>query len=193
VAASEQAAAEIAAQLGYPVALKISSPDLLHKTEAGGVVLGVQNEQEARSAYRAILQRVQAYAPGIKTDGVLVTPMARDGVEVILGGRRDEVFGPVIMVGSGGIYTELTRDVTIRVLPLVDGEIARGLRIYPLLTGARGRHESDVNALVASIERVSRFLVEHPEVVELEINPLRVFRKGDGVWALDAVLKISGQ
>jgi acetate---CoA ligase (ADP-forming) len=194
LAASEEEAAAIAAHIGYPVALKICSPELIHKTEAGGVMLGVPNEHALRTAYQTILRSAQAYAPGLHADGVLVTPMAPDGIEVIIGGRRDPVFGPMVMVGSGGLYTELVRDVTIRVLPLAEGEagdMVRELRVYPVFTGARGHSEADLDSLANSVEIVSRLLVEHPEVIEVEINPLRVFGKGRGAWALDAVLKVS--
>ncbi|MBI3044971.1 MAG: acetate--CoA ligase family protein [Betaproteobacteria bacterium] len=194
--ASEEEAAAFAAQAGYPVALKVSSPGLMHKTEAGAVALAIRDKSELIAAYRSIVQRAAAHIPGLPVEGVLVTPMAEDGIELIVGGRRDPVFGPVVMVGSGGIYTEVMRDATIRVLPLLDGEAAemlRELRIHPVLAGNRSNPPADIDSAARCIEAVARLLASHPEVEDVEINPLRVFPEGRGAWALDAVLRVSAQ
>lgn len=194
--ASEDEAAVFAAQVGYPIAMKVSSPGLVHKTEAGAVALGIQNKDALIAAFRSIVQDTTDHAPGLPVEGVLITPMAEDGVELIVGGRRDPVFGPVAMVGSGGIYTEVMRDAAIRVLPLVEGEAAemlRELRIHPVLAGSRGKPASDVEAAARCIEAVARLLMSHPEVEDVEINPLKVFPEGHGAWALDAVLRVSPQ
>ncbi|HVL55713.1 MAG TPA: acetate--CoA ligase family protein [Burkholderiaceae bacterium] len=189
----EDEAVAAAAALGYPVALKVCAADLPHKTEAGAIALGVGSEAELRRAHRRIVAGALEHVPGLATEGVLVAPMAEDGVEVIVGARRDPVFGPVLMVGSGGIYTEILRDAAIGVLPLAPGEpleLIRSLRVYPLLQGARGRAAADVDALVDCIETVARLMLAHPEVAEIEINPLRVLAAGRGAVPLDALMRI---
>jgi acyl-CoA synthetase (NDP forming) len=195
LANSEDEAVACADALGYPVALKVCAADLIHKTEAGAVALKIKCEQTLRAAYRDILSNAHAYAPDLAVDGVLVAPMAEDGVEVIIGARRDPVFGPIIVVGSGGIYAEVLHDAAIGVLPLIPGEahdLIRSLRIHPLLNGARGKPKADVNALIHCIEATSRLLLEHPEVAEIEINPLRVLTEGRGAFPLDALMILEG-
>lgn len=191
LAHSEGEAADCAARLGYPVVLKVCAADLLHKTEAGAVALKIPDESSLRQAYRTILARALDHAPGLSIEGVLVAPMAEDGVEVIVGARRDPVFGPVVMVGSGGIYTEVLHDAAIGVLPLVEGEaheLIRTLRIHPILAGVRGKPAADVDALAQCIGAVSALMLEHPEIAEIEINPLRVLAQGRGALPLDALM-----
>ncbi len=193
LAGSEDEAVARARVIGFPVALKVCAADLMHKTEAGAVALNLRDEAALRDAYRHVLDNVRRHAATLALEGVLVAPMAPEGVEVIVGARRDPVFGPVVMVGSGGIYTEVLRDAAIGVLPLVPGEaqaLIRSLRIHPLLAGARGRPEADVDALAACVEAVARLMQEHPEVAELEINPLRVFERGRGAAPLDALMVV---
>ena len=192
VSTEDEAAAQ-AASIGYPVVLKVCAADLPHKTEAGAVALDVRDEAALRDAYRRILASARRYGPELHVEGVIVAAMVDDGVEMIVGGRRDPVFGPLIMVGFGGIYTELMQDVALRVLPLVPGEsreLVHSLRGYPLLAGARGRPVADTGALAACIEAVAQILLEYPEVQELEINPLRVFDHGRGALALDALMHL---
>ena len=133
----------------------------------------------------------QHYDAKLDIDGVLVAPLAGEGVEVIVGARRDPVFGPIIVIGSGGIYTEVMRDAVIGVLPLVENEareLIRSLRIHPLLDGARGKPKADIGALTRCIDAVSRLMLEHPEIAEIEINPLRVLPETRGAHPLDALM-----
>lgn len=190
---SEDEAVERACAMGFPVVLKVCAADLMHKTEAGAVALNVRDETAVRIAYRHVLEGALRHTPGLAVEGVLVSPMASDGVEVIVGARRDPVFGPVVMVGSGGIYTELLRDVAIGVLPLMSGEadeLIRSLRIHSLLAGARGQAPADIEALARVVEAVGKLMLEHPEVSEIEINPLRVFERGRGAVPLDALMVV---
>ena len=193
LAGSEDEAVEQARAIGFPVVLKVCAADLMHKTEAGAVALNLPDDRAVRGAYRRILDGAQRYSPGLAIEGVLVSPMAADGVEVIVGARRDPVFGPVVMVGSGGIYTEVLRDAAIGVLPLAPGEapeLIRSLRIHPLLAGARGKAPADVDALAGCVEAIARLMLEHPEVSEIEVNPLRVFERGRGAIPLDALMVV---
>lgn len=188
---SDDEAVASAARIGYPVVLKVCAADLPHKTEAGAVALGILDETALRAAYRTVIERAGRHVAGLEIEGVLVAPMAEDGVEVIVGARRDPVFGPVVMVGSGGVHAEVLRDAAIAVLPLVPGEaheLIRSLRVYPLLLGARGKPEADLDALARCVDALARVMVEHPEISELEINPLRVLAKGRGALPLDALM-----
>lgn len=189
--ASEDEALAHAAHLGGRVVLKVCAADLPHKTEAGAVALGLQGEAAVRAAYRRILADVQRHVPGLQVEGVIVAPMLGEGVELIVGARRDPVFGPVVMVGAGGIHAEVLRDVAIAVLPLAPGEAAaltRSLRVWPLLDGARGRPPADVDALARVVEAVATVMLDHPAIQELEINPVRVLARGQGAWPLDALM-----
>jgi len=191
LATGEDDAVRHAQALGFPVALKVCAAGLPHKTEAGAVALGLADVSALRAAYRRILDAARRYAPQLDIEGVIVAPMAGEGVEVIVGARRDPVFGPLVMVGSGGIYAEVLRDAAIGVLPLVPGEaleLIRSLRVFPLLAGARGRPAGDLDALVTCVEVVARLMLDHPRVAEIEINPVRVLAQGEGAWPLDALM-----
>jgi len=193
LAQTEEEAVASAGRIGYPVVLKVCAANLPHKTEAGAVALNLKDAAAVREAYQRILASARRHTPDVQVEGVIVTGMAQEGVELIVGGRRDPVFGPVVMVGSGGIYTEVLRDAAVRVLPLVPGEadaLVRSLRGYPLLAGARGRPVADVAAVAACLESVGRIMMEHPEIEEIEINPLRVFPEGQGAVPLDALMRV---
>jgi acetate---CoA ligase (ADP-forming) len=171
-----------AAELGYPVVLK--AVDLLHKSDAGGVVLGLRNEEELASAFDDLAARL---APGS-----LSVEAAEDvtaGFELLAGARRDPAFGPLVAVGAGGIHAEVLRDTAIALGP-VDEEVAeeliRSLALAPLLTGARSRPPLDVAAAARAVAALSRFAAAHPEIAEVEVNPLLVRRAGDGAVGLDA-------
>jgi acyl-CoA synthetase (NDP forming) len=190
---TELAALEPAAKaLGFPLTLKIQSPDLPHKTEAGGVRLGLADQSAAHAAYRAIIDAVRSCRPDARIDGVLAQPMAPAGVEMIIGAVRDDVFGPIIMVGAGGTRTELYKDVTYRLAP-VDANAARTmlreLRSAPLLSGYRGAPASDEAACAELIARISEFAVECRDIVrEVEINPVVVHPAGKGITIVDALM-----
>lgn len=193
LARSDREAAAAAASIGYPVVMKIQSADIAHKTEAGGVRIGVANEVAARVAFDEIVASAVAYAPGAAIDGVLVQEMISGGTELILGVQNDALFGPAVMVGLGGIFAEVMKDVSFRLAPLMrsDAEaMVRELRGFALLDGARGRPKADVAAVVDTLMRLSALAVDLREsLAELDINPLAVLPAGQGVRALDALVK----
>jgi acyl-CoA synthetase (NDP forming) len=176
-------------KLNAPVVLKIVSPDILHKTEAGGVKLGVTAET-AEEAYGAIVASAKRYAPDARIDGVIVSPMAPDGVECILGARNDPVFGPVVLFGLGGVFTEVLKDVSFRRAPFgveMAHEMVEELKSVELLKGARGQPATDLDALAQAISRLSLFAAAHGDAIEsVEMNPLRA--TPDGCLALDALI-----
>lgn len=184
-----------AAALGYPLALKIQSPDLPHKTEVGGVRLGIGDAAALRRSYDAMLAELRRRRPDARLQGVLLQPMARPGIEVILGTIRDPGFGPLVMVGAGGVMTELFKDVAYRLAP-VDAEGARRmlgeLRIARLLDGFRGAPAADIDALAALVARLSRFAADNRDLVqEVELNPVIVHRAGEGCTIVDALLTVA--
>lgn len=189
---SADAAVAAAGELGYPVVLKIVSPDLPHKTEVGGVVVGINGDDELRDAYETMIAGVRAKAPQARIEGVLVAPMVKGGVELILGTKRDPIFGPVVMAGMGGIFAEVMQDVALRVAPVDEAEaleMLRSLRSYKVLDGARGRPRADLAATARAIAALSRFAQRHADTVgEIDINPLLVLPEGKGAVALDALI-----
>ncbi len=181
VAGSEGEAAELAGQVGFPVVLKIVSPDIVHKTEAGGVLLNLKTEAEVAAGYRKILENAKKYRPEAKISGVLVSEMAPQSTEVIVGAVKDAQFGQTVMFGLGGIFVELLKDVNFRVAPLTDAdakEMITQLKAYPLLNGYRNTPPADIDALAAILCNVSRLVMEHPEIKELDLNPIMAYPKG---------------
>jgi len=180
-----------AEEIGYPVALKVMSPDILHKTEAGVVALRVRDEEELRNTYGRILEKAEKFRPGARVRGVLVQEMISGGQECIVGVRRDPVFGPVIAVGLGGIFVEVLKDVSLRLAP-VDRQtvlsMLQELDGLPLLQGARGTPPRDVEALVSLVQSVSRMALNEPDLVELDVNPVMVLEQGRGAVAVDALI-----
>lgn len=192
VAESAAAAAAVAEEIGFPVALKIVSPDITHKTEVGGVALGLRDARAVREAADAILGRVAIERPEAMIRGLLVEAMAAVGKELLLGGVRDEQFGPLVMVGFGGIYVEVFADTATRLAPVSSTEalvMLDELRMAPLLRGTRGEPPVDRDALTAIVARFSQLLVDLPELAEIEINPLTV--GPDGAVAVDARARLS--
>jgi acyl-CoA synthetase (NDP forming) len=187
-----ESGARAAEELGYPVALKIVSPDIVHKSDAGGVALGIADREAFIGAWKAMMPRVREAHPTARIEGVLVTPMVSGGIEMIVGVHRDPIFGPVAMVGFGGIFAELFGDVSLRRAPVRRHEalaMIRELKGFGLLDGARGRPKADVAALADTIVRLSGLAVANDAVVEsIEINPVRVLGEGAGALALDAAL-----
>lgn len=195
LATSEDAAVGAAAAIGYPVVLKIDSPDILHKTEAGAVRLGLEDADAVRRAYREVLAAARAYAPGAKVNGVLVQEMASGGTEVIAGVTYDAQLGPMLLVGSGGVMVEVFNDVAHRHCPITHAEALemideiKGAR---LLRGFRGKPAADIDALADTLVRVSHLAVHlQGRLAELDINPLMVMPAGQGVKALDALMVLS--
>lgn len=187
LAATAEEAARLAGQLGYPVAMKIVSPDITHKSDAGGVRLNIQNEDELVASFEEMMRETGRRVPGARVQGVLLQTMVSGGTEVILGGRRDPQFGPVLVYGLGGIFTELLRDVSFRVAPVSRREaleMIKETKSYKILAGARGKQPGDIDGLVDCITRLGALIHDHPEIAEVDINPLVV--KPEGCIALDA-------
>lgn len=174
-------------KMGFPVALKIASPDIVHKSDSGGVRLSLNNGSEVRAAYREIMDGVQEKNPSASIQGVSVQKMAKPGTEVIVGTSKDPQFGPVIMFGLGGIFVEVLKDVSFRIIPLgrKDAlEMIEEIKGYPLLKGYRGKEPVDIPALTEIILKISKVMEEHPEIKELELNPIIAYKKG--ALAVDA-------
>ncbi|MBC8314981.1 MAG: acetate--CoA ligase family protein [Bacteroidales bacterium] len=195
IASSEKQAVSIAETIGYPVALKINSPDILHKTEAGGLKLNIQNNEDLLAAYNEILINAREYNPNAQLNGILIQEMVRDGIEVIIGVNNNPQFGPTVMFGLGGIFVEILKDVSMRVAPLSfeDAmEMIKEIKGFKVLTGARGRSKADIHAIAGVLVKVSRMALDlEDQIAELDINPLLVMPEGKGVCVADAlVLKI---
>jgi acyl-CoA synthetase (NDP forming) len=187
LATSKTEAVELAKKMGFPVVMKIVSPDIVHKTDSGGVKLGVQNGTQAGKAYSEIIANVKKHDPRAKIVGVSVQKMARPGVEVIIGMTKDAQFGPVIMFGLGGILVEVLKDVSFRIVPMTKrdaAEMIEEIKGYPLLKGYRGSEPANIPYLEELIVKVSDFVDKNPEIKELDLNP--VFAYKDGGIAVDA-------
>jgi hypothetical protein len=189
VAATREEAVAAAGAIGFPVVLKVLSADIAHKSEAGGVALGLRNAEEVAAAFDAMMARVRAHSPQAHIEGALVARMIEGGVETVIGTKRDPVFGPVVLFGLGGVYVEVLKDVTLRLAPVdraTAREMIRGIKGYPLLAGARGRPPADIDALADALVAMSRFAAAHPQVTSAEINPFIALPQG-GV-AVDALI-----
>ncbi len=187
LARSEDEAVSIARELGFPVVLKIASPDVVHKTDAGGVKLNLKTSAQVAKAYEDIMRSVKEKHPLAKVQGVSVQKMAKPGVEVIIGMSKDAQFGPVIMFGLGGVWVEVLKDVSFRIVPLEARdahEMVQEIKGRPLLEGYRGQEAVDVANLEKMILKVSGFVEQHPEVKELDLNPVVAYK--DGAVAVDA-------
>jgi acyl-CoA synthetase (NDP forming) len=181
-----RAAAE---KMGYPVAIKVISEQISHKSDVGGVQLNLRNGPAVEEAFEDMLRRISQSYPEAKIDGVLVQPMVTGGQELILGGRQDPNFGPVVLVGLGGIFVEVLEEVSLRVAPITPKDARQmvdELRGAPILKGARGHKPSDIAAISDALLRLSQLMIDFPEIRELDINPLRVFQENNGCRALDA-------
>lgn len=188
----DEDAGAAAARIGFPVVVKICSADIAHKTEIGGVAVGMKDEAAARTAAAAILERARRERPEARIDGVLVSPMIQGGVEVIAGVSRDPVFGPVVMFGLGGVFVEVLKDVTFRAAPFDTAEaerMIREIRGFSMLEGVRGAPPADVEALARMLSALSMFAaVNATSIDSIDLNPVRVFEKGRGLVALDALI-----
>jgi acetyltransferase len=182
LARSAEEASDFAARVGGPVALKVVSPRILHKSDAGGVLLGLEGEETVRDGYHRILETAEAHAgPDPDVRGVLVSPMAEEGVEVIVGTKEDDQFGPIIMFGLGGVLVEVLRDVSFRVLPIsptAARKMIREIRSYPLLQGVRGRPPCDEKALRRLLSNCSEVIESYPAILEMDLNPVVVHPNG---------------
>jgi acetyl coenzyme A synthetase (ADP forming)-like protein len=194
LAETPEQAVEIAQEIGYPVVMKIASPDILHKTDVGGVKLNLASPDDVRDAFDLMVYRAGRYVPGARVWGCQVQQMVTGGREVLVGMSRDPQFGPLVAFGLGGIYVEALKDVAFRVAPFSRqeaGEMIREIRSYPLLEGVRGEPAADHDAMVDALLRISRLVTDFPEIVELDINPLMVFEEGRGAVAIDMRLVLA--
>lgn len=189
LARSADEAAALASEVGFPVVMKIVSPEILHKSDVGGVKVGLSTPEDVRSAFNAIVDNARRYATGATIQGVAIQEMVQKGREVILGATYDGQFGHLLMFGLGGIYVEVLRDVSFRVAPLTPRE-ARNMigeiRSHALLRGVRGEPPADVEAIVDALLRMSQLVTDFPEITELDINPLVVYPTGGGAVAVDS-------
>jgi len=193
-AANRREAVERAATMGFPVAMKIRSPEIIHKWDVDGVRLGLKSRADVAAAYDAMVETVRARRPDATIEGVMLQAMAGRGREVILGLSRDPQFGPVLLFGLGGIYVEVLRDVTFRLAPIREFSAHRMIedtRASAILRGARGESASDIDAVVTSLLRLSQLAIECPEVAELDINPLFVYAQGQGAAVADARIRLA--
>jgi acyl-CoA synthetase (NDP forming) len=181
LAENEEEAAEFAGQIGFPVVLKIVSPDIIHKSDAGGVIINLKNDAEVKNAYAKILKNAKKYNPAAKIAGVLVQEMAPQATEVIVGAIKDPQFGQTLMFGLGGIFVELLKDVNFRVAPLTRDdayEMVTKVKAYPLLTGYRNTPPADLDAIINALMNTSKLVMDHPEIKELDLNPIMAYEKG---------------
>jgi acetyl-CoA synthetase (ADP-forming) len=181
LAKNEDEAITAAETIGFPVVLKIVSEDIIHKSDAGGVKVNLKTKEEVKEAYNQILENAKQYKPDAKITGVLVQEMAPQSTEVIIGSIKDPQFGPTIMFGLGGIFVELLKDVTFRIAPITERdarEMISGVKAYPLLNGYRNTPRADIEAIVQLLLAVSELITEHPEIKELDLNPIMTYEKG---------------
>lgn len=189
VVTSDAEAAKVAESFGTPVVMKVMSTDVIHKYDAGGVILNVNGAEEASAAYKKIYKNVEKAVPGAKIQGILMEEMAKKGVEVILGASRDPRFGPLMMFGLGGTLVEVLKDVSFRLAPMwkVSAErMVHEIRSFKVLDGFRGNPPSDIEAIVTTLMRLSTMVCNHPEIAELDVNPLIVHAKGNGCSVADS-------
>jgi acyl-CoA synthetase (NDP forming) len=181
LAKSEREAAEFAGQIGFPVVLKIVSPDIIHKSDARGVMVNLKSAVEVRNAYGKILENAKKYNSAANIVGVLVQEMAPQSTEVIVGAIKDPQFGQTLMFGLGGIFVELLNDVTFRVAPITREdahEMVIKVKAYPLLKGYRNTPPADIDAIISVLLNTSKLVMDYPEIKELDLNPIMVYENG---------------
>ncbi|MFP4197091.1 MAG: acetate--CoA ligase family protein, partial [Methanomassiliicoccales archaeon] len=191
-ATTPEEAAEIAEEIGYPVVMKVASPDIFHKTDVGGVAVGVSTSEDVMAKFDIIMQKSRDRMPQARIEGVSVQEMM-DGREVIVGMVRDDQFGPVLTFGLGGIFVEIMKDVSQKIAPLTQTDVDRmisSIKAYPILSGARGRSPADIKSLKKVIYGVAQISLDFPEISEFEINPVIVKDEGEGCGAVDALVTI---
>jgi acetyltransferase len=196
LATSSEEAKKIANDLGYPIVMKISSPDIIHKTDIGGIMLGLETEEEVETAFLEILGNARTHAPRAVIYGVDVQQMVPKGKELIIGCSRDIQFGPLIMFGAGGIFVNYLKDVAFRLAPLSrthTADLIDETKMSTILKGVRGEPPSDLAALEDTILRISQLVTDFEDIVELDINPLFCYEKGQGISAVDVKITIGGE
>ena len=185
----EQECMDAANEIGYPLVMKVVSPDIIHKSDAGGVKVGIKTDDELKNSFRTITENALKYKSDAKIKGVLVQEMIKSAKETILGASQDPTFGPVIMFGLGGIYVEVLKDVVFRIVPIDEQEaikMVESIKTIKLLKGVRGEKSSDLKAIADSLQRLSQLVVDFPEIKEFDINPLLVLEEGKGARVVDA-------
>jgi acyl-CoA synthetase (NDP forming) len=193
IARTTKEAVKTASEIGYPVVMKIASPDVLHKSDMGGVRVRLENDAMVEDAFFDITTSIQLRQPQARILGVMVQEMIPQGKEVILGITRDIQFGPMIMFGLGGIYVEVLKDVAFRIAPVSLEEadaMIREIRAFPLLRGVRGEAPADIKGIREALLRLSQMAMDFPEIIEGDINPLLVCPEGQGAVAVDARMTI---
>lgn len=196
LATSREEAISISRKLGFPVALKVASPDIVHKSDVGGVKLGLRTANQVGKAYDDVIRTISGKYPQARLHGVTVQKMARPGVEVIIGMSKDAQFGPVLMFGLGGIMVEVLKDIAFRIAPLTKkdaAEMLREIKGYPLLVGYRGQDVVDLPCLEDMLLGVSDFVEQNPEVKELDLNPVRAYSNGAVVVDARVILEETQQ
>ncbi|MGA8904494.1 MAG: acetate--CoA ligase family protein [Candidatus Bathyarchaeia archaeon] len=191
VAHTPSEAAELANKVQFPVVLKVVSQDILHKTEAGGVLLDLNSKEEVEDGYGQIVDKVRAYNEKARISGVLVQHMAPKGVEVIVGGLRDSQFGPTVLFGLGGIFVEVLKDASFRVAPLSDldtRQMIREIRAYSILQGVRGQPAADEEAIMQILQATSKTMMENQPIQQMDLNPVIVYATGASVVDVRIIL-----
>jgi len=181
LATSADEAAAVASKVGFPVVLKIHSPDITHKSDVGGVKVNLKNSGEVKKAFNEIITNVKQHKPDAKINGVLVQNMAPSGREIIVGVTKDRQFGTLVMFGLGGIFVEVLKDVSFRLPPISKKEAMNmmgEIKGYPILKGIRGTEPADLDAVADVIEKTSKMVMDLPEISELDMNPIFVYNKG---------------
>ena len=193
VATTADEAVNAANKIGYPIVMKISSPQIVHKSDAGGVKVNLTNDDETRNGFRTIMENAKKYDSNAEIKGVLIVEMVKGGKEMIIGSKLEPGMGPVVMLGMGGIYVEILKDVTFRLAPLTDQEandMISSIKTKKLLDGVRGEEPSDINKLSECIQRLSQLVSDFKEIKELDMNPVLVMEKGNGCKILDVRIGI---
>ena len=183
-------------EIGYPVVMKIVSPDIIHKSDAGGVKVGLKNDNEIKAAFKEIMNNAKSYKSDARIKGILVQEMITSAKEIILGAKQDPLFGPLVMVGLGGIYVEVLKDVVFRLAPIDEQEAEKmieSIKAIKLLKGIRGEAPSDLAAVADSLQRLSQLITDFPEIEEFDINPLLVLERGKGVRVVDVRIGLKKQ
>jgi len=178
---SEEEITGLTKEINFPIAMKIVSPDIIHKSDAGGVKLNIKNEKEAKLAYQGIISKVKKYNKEAQIFGVITYSMIPKIIEIIIGIMKDPHFGPVIMFGLGGIFVEVLKDISFRILPIeeIDAwEMIAEIKGYEILKGARGEAPKDMEAIKILLMKISQLSIENPEIKEIDLNPVFVFEKG---------------
>jgi len=178
---SEDEITGLAKEINFPIVMKIVSPDIIHKTDAGGVKVGIKDEEEAMAAYQEIISKAKKYNKEARIEGVIVYSMVPQGTEIIIGMMKDPHFGPVAMFGLGGIFVEVLKDVSFRIIPLEERdarEMITEIKGYEILKGARGEPPRDIQAIKEVLTKVSKLTTENPEINEIDLNPIFVNEKG---------------